>query len=198
MDELEKTDSQPDARPTSKAVGTMVCLAADGPAKNSESVVPSLGLVLISIVMIISMTLINCYFSSRLDVNIGYFASSTPESLCRALRELDFLASILPIFFLTLGLAAALQVVLFGTFHLSIFLAAGHVVHFLLLTLLFIFGNGYCHGIGLFLSTSLLWETVLFAVLLTALPIPLVIFQLSAMRHEPRSTPKCPNGWGSI
>ena len=138
---------------------------------------------LVSLVLLFPVVLANGYWASGLADNVRYIATQN-DGHCGAVGGLAGLGIVLPWLFLTLGVAAAAQLIFRGRFGLSAALLVLHVMHMALLIGLLILGNGYCRGLSLFAAFPVLSGLVRFGALVAVLPLPVLILQIKAMRKE--------------
>lgn len=117
-------------------------------------------------------------------MSIGYIAELRRNSLCSSLESLAVLAAILPIIFILLGLFAAVQVLIFARFEVSVILILMHFLHFSFLIFLFLFGNTYCEGQGLASVLVQFASVVFFGVIAALLPVPIMFWQIRTRRKQ--------------
>lgn len=136
---------------------------------------------MVSLVGLVIFTLLDAYFALGLFDGARYIARLN-GGLCGWIGGLQVLGLVLPWVFLALGAAAAVQVLFWGRFRLSVAFLILHLLHMAMVLSLLVLGNSVCAGASVLRTVQILSGPILFGLIYAALPVPLLLLQLRAMR----------------
>jgi hypothetical protein len=138
---------------------------------------------MVSLVALVILTLLDAYFAQGLYDNARYIAG-LDGGVCGWIGGLQVLGFVLPWVFLALGAAATDQVLFWGRFRLSVAFLILHLTHMALVLSLLVLGNSYCTGGSVLRAVQVLSGPLLFGLMCAAIPMPLLLLQLRAMRID--------------
>lgn len=136
---------------------------------------------MVSLVALVSLTLLDAYLAQGLYDSARYIARQN-GGVCGWISGLQGLGLVLPWVFLALGIAATVQVLFWGRFRISVAFWIMHLMHMALVLSLLVLGNSYCDGTSVLRAVQILSGPILFGLTFAALPVPLLMLQLRAVR----------------
>jgi hypothetical protein len=136
---------------------------------------------MVSLVALVILTLLDAYLAQGLYDSARYIAG-LKGGVCSWIGGLQGLGLVLPWVFLALGSVATVQVLFWGRFRISVAFLILHVMHMTLVLSLLVLGNSYCDGASVLRAIQILSGPILFGLVFAALPVPLLMLQLRAMR----------------